>query len=83
MTVAAIFGLLGIALFLTGMAGLWWSFVLQALAVCAFGLATTSLAISLRGPEEERWNALMLIGTLLAIGGAASIPIIAVWRLMT
>jgi hypothetical protein len=35
-----------------------------------------TLAIFLRTLEEHGWNWLMLVGTLLVIGGVAAIPIL-------
>jgi hypothetical protein len=51
--------------------GLWWmgGAVGHGLAISAAGVATVGLAMLIRGPEEQGANGLMLVGTLLAIGG--------------
>ena len=56
-------------------------FIFEGLSVSCLGVVILSLAIELRGSEEEGWDWLMLIGNLLLIAGILSIPIRAFWGL--
>lgn len=51
-----------------------WRIIPEGLSVSSVGMAIVRAAIRLRGPEEEGYNLLMLVGTLLVIGGILSIP---------
>ncbi len=58
----------------------WWNYISNGFSVFCLGVAVISFTMWLRGPEEEGWNGLMLIGSLLAVFGLLSIPFIAAWR---
>lgn len=64
---------LSVALWWIGGPG--WSVIADGLAIFCLGVGLVSLAIVLRGPEEQGWNGLMLLGTLLAAFGLLSIPL--------
>ena len=68
-------GLLSLGLWWLGGAGQGWGILLHGLAISCSGVAVVSLAIRLRGPEEQGQNGLMLIGTLLAVGGIIFVAI--------
>ena len=72
----AVFGsVLGVVSWWLGGSG--WSSVLDGLSVFFSGVVVISFAMWLRGPEEEGWDWLMLLGSLLSAGGLISIPIMA------
>ena len=77
--VAIVAGLLSLGLWWIG-SGQWWNYISNGLSIFSLGVAVVSFTMWLRGPEEEGWNGLMLIGTLLAVFGILSIPVRAVWR---
>ena len=68
-------GLIALLFFWMGQAESPWRIVPQGLAVSLVGVAVVSAAIHLRGREEEGHNLLMLLGTLLVVGGILSIPV--------
>lgn len=82
-TSAAMAGLLSIGLWWIGRAVSGWSFVPYGLSLSCMGVAVVCLVIRLRGPEEQGWNGLMLIGTLMASAGILSILAVAVWKGLT
>lgn len=70
-------GLLSVLLWSLGEPG--WSIVLDGLSVSLLGIAMVCLAMWLRGAEEQGWNGLMLVGSLLAAFGLLSVPLVAVF----
>lgn len=61
--------MLTLVLWLMGNAGFGSVVVFRGLATICLGVEIISEAIILRGPEERGWNILMLVGTLLPLGG--------------
>lgn len=73
-TLGIVAGLLALVFLWMGQADSPWRIVPQGLSVSSVGAAVLCAAIQLRGPEEEGHNLLMLLGTLLVVGGILSIP---------
>lgn len=76
-------GLLSLGFWWLGRADIGWRIVAQGASASCLGVAVVSGAILLRGPEEKGSHGLMLLGTLLAAGGILSIPIRAIWKVLT
>jgi hypothetical protein len=83
---AAIKGTIATAALGSGLCGAGWLLpdyrvAFYGLSAASFGAAIILLAILLRGPEEQSWHGLMLVGTITVILGILAIAVLVVWNI--